>query len=218
MRLFVEVNSFSKLLHLESKDLCKVEVKIWKRSDFLWPLTLKHGKSQHFSLKSSWKLRWQRYNPSFLLFTKKDKGEPINKKYQCQRVLTKINLQGKEPYRVVWGWKTAIWPVFEKILKGLKGNPVQIGSGPAAVTPALTTQVRAIFLGYYRPLLRVNRSGKAAERKGKPEDLLISYKIVLQPARTGCDLSWKNSLLHFHVRCYTSKGHNLRFFAGPEHQ
>jgi hypothetical protein len=53
--------------------------------------------------------------------------------------------------------------------KGLIGNPVKIGSGPAAVIPPLLTL--GTFLANIHATFPTNRNGKAAKKGGKSEDL-----------------------------------------------
>jgi len=58
---------------------------------------------------------------------------------------------------------------FNKVpVKGLIGNPVRIGSGPAAVIPPFL--IKGTFLAIYATF-PINRNGKAAKKAGKSEDL-----------------------------------------------
>ena len=52
----------------------------------------------------------------------------------------------------------------------LIGNPVKIGSGPAAVTPAFRGKARETLLASIATV-SIDRYGKVAKRAGKPEDL-----------------------------------------------
>jgi len=54
-------------------------------------------------------------------------------------------------------------------LRGLIGNPVRIGDGPAAVTPLRCNAGKPFST--FGPLFRLNRNGKVAGRAGKSEDL-----------------------------------------------
>jgi hypothetical protein len=53
-------------------------------------------------------------------------------------------------------------------VKGLIGNPVRIGSGPAAVIPPFL--IKGTFLANMATF-PINRNGKAAKKTGKSEDL-----------------------------------------------
>jgi len=86
-------------------------------------------------------------------------------------------------------------------VRSLIGNPVKVGSGPAAVTLLFL-----LFVVYKeRTLLAVNatvstnRDGKVAKRAGEPEDLPSQFAIVLRPLKNAqfCpDLKWgKNGCL-----------------------
>jgi hypothetical protein len=52
----------------------------------------------------------------------------------------------------------------------LIGNPVKIGSGPAAVTPAFRCKAGETLLASIATV-SIDRYGKVAKRAGKPEDL-----------------------------------------------
>ena len=102
-----------------------------------------------------------------------------------------IETQLNEPKAVV-NWILLTWDRFS--LKGysqgircvsLIGNPVKVGSGPAAVTLLFL-----LFVVYKeRTLLAANatvstnRDGKVAKRAGEPEDLPCQFAIVLRPLK-----------------------------------
>ena len=63
---------------------------------------------------------------------------------------------------------------------GLIGNPVKIGSGPAAVTLLLPNYKGERTLLAIYATVSINRDGKAAERAGESEDLPYELAITLR--------------------------------------
>ena len=61
-----------------------------------------------------------------------------------------------------------------------KGNPVKIGSGPAAVTPPFSFAMKRELFWQYDATVLNDWNGKAARGAGKPEDLPWLAAIILR--------------------------------------
>ena len=72
-----------------------------------------------------------------------------------------------------------------KPLLSLIGNPVKLGSGPAAVTLLFLLLVvyKERTLLAANTTVSTNRDGKVAKRAGEPEDLPCQFAIVLRPLK-----------------------------------
>ena len=75
----------------------------------------------------------------------------------------------------------------------LIGNPVKVGSGPAAVTLLfllfVVNKERTLLAA--SATVSTNRDGKVAKRAGKPEDLPCQFAVVLRPLMRIFAARWK---------------------------